>query len=81
MATLYKVLKRQSPLFIHSYGRSARIKDHYSKFLCNRYGEVKHYYQPQIEYTVIEADIKKLLEEEFSEAKLKTLLDPPVDYF
>lgn len=46
MHNLYKFLKRQSPLFIHRYAGSRRIADYYTKFLCNRYGEVKHYYQP-----------------------------------
>lgn len=63
------------------YGRSIRVKEHYEKFLCNRYGEVKHYYSPQVEMAVIEGDIKTLLEEEFDKEKLERLLDPPEDYF
>lgn len=77
MHNLYRYLKRNSPLFIHRYGRSRKIDDHYSKFLCDRYGEVKHYYAPQVEYAVIEADIKRLLEEKFYEPKYRSLLDPP----
>ena len=43
------------------------LKEHNSKFLTNKYGEVKHYYAPQVEIAVIEADIKRLLSEEYSE--------------
>jgi len=45
--------------------------------LCNRYGEVKHFYHPAVEYAVIEADIKKLLEEKFLEERYNRLLNPP----
>ena len=69
MHNLYRFLKRGSPLFVHRYGRSKRINEYYSKFLCNRYGEVKHYYGPQVEYAVIESDIRKLLEEKFYEQR------------
>jgi glutathione peroxidase-family protein len=69
MSNLYKFLKRYSPLFVHKYGKSRRINDYYFKFLCNRYGEVKHFYGPNVEYAMIEADIKKLLEEQFYEKK------------
>ena len=45
MCDLYKFLKRQSPgLFNKKFGMAARINEHYTKFLCNRYGEVKHMY-------------------------------------
>lgn len=67
MDCLYKFLKRHSPLFVPSYGKAAYIKHHYSKFLCNKYGEVKHFYEPTIEAAIIEADIRKLLDEEFIE--------------
>jgi glutathione peroxidase-family protein len=77
MHNLYRFLKRNSSLFVHRYGRSRRITEHYSKFLCNRYGEVKHYYAPQTEFAVIEADLKRLLEEKFYEQRYKQLLDPP----
>ena len=63
------------------YGRSMRVKEHNAKFLCNRYGEVKHFYSPQVEHAVIEGDIKKLLEQEFDREQLQRLLDPPEDYF
>lgn len=63
MDNLYRFLKRNSSLFIHKWGLSRRIDEHYAKFLCNRYGEVKHYYAAGVEYAVIEADIKRLLEE------------------
>ena len=67
MDNLYKFLKRQSPLFTPAYGKASHIKQHYSKFLCNKYGEVKHYYEPSVEIAIIEADIRKLLDEEFFE--------------
>lgn len=77
MHNLYRFLKRNSPLFVNKFGLSRRIDEHYSKFLCNRYGEVKHQYSAGIEYAVIEADIKRLLEEKFYEKKYSQLLDPP----
>jgi|LauGreDrversion4_2_1035121.scaffolds.fasta_scaffold1039295_1 glutathione peroxidase len=77
MHNLYRFLKRNSPLFVHRYGKSRRINEYYTKFLCNRYGEVKHYYTPHVEYAIIEADIKRLLEEKYYEKKYKELLDPP----
>ena len=80
MSNLFKFLKRQSPLFVPSMGRAGRIKEHYSKFVCNRFGEVKHYYNPQVEMAVIEADIKVLVEEEFSEEVFRSLLNPPDNF-
>jgi glutathione peroxidase-family protein len=77
MHNLYRFLKRTSPLFVHRYGRARRITDYYDKFVTNRYGEVKYYYGPRTEYAVIEADIRKLLEEKFIEQKYQQLLDPP----
>lgn len=77
MHNLYKFLKRESPLFVHRYGRARRINDYYTKFLTNRYGEVKHQYGPNVEYAVIEADIRKLLEEAFYEKRYRELLEPP----
>ena len=74
---LYKFLKRFSPLFLPKYGKSNRIKEHYSKFLCDRYGVVKHYYSPNVEYAVIEADIKQLLQDSFNEHRFQKLLNPP----
>ena len=71
MHNLYRFVKRQSSLFMPKIGRSRRIDDYYSKFLCNRYGEVKHYYPPQTEYAIIEADIKRLLEEKFYAEKYR----------
>ena len=53
----------------------------FEKFLCNRYGEVKHFYAPEVEFAVIESDIRRLLDEEFMEEEFKKLLDPPIDYF
>jgi glutathione peroxidase-family protein len=80
MHNLYKFLKRGSPLFVHRYGRSRRITEYYDKFLTNRYGEVKHYYGPRTEYAVIEADIKKLLEEQFIQKKYEQLLEPRTSF-
>jgi len=80
MDSLYKFLKRNSPLFVPSYGRAGHIKEHYAKFLCNRYGEVKHYYGGGVEMAVIEADIKHLLEEEYNEATFRLLLNPPDNF-
>ena len=54
MHNLYRFLKRGSPLFVPRYGRARRINEHYTKFLCDRYGEVKHQYGPQTDYAVIE---------------------------
>ena len=81
MHDLYRVLKRQSDLFVHRYGMASHVREHNSKFLTNRYGEVKHYYAPQVETAVIEADIKKLIAEEFDEAKFERLLNPPREAF
>ena len=81
MHDLYRVLKRQSDLFIQRYGMALHLKEHNSKFLTNRYGEVKHYYSPQVEIAVIEADIKRLLAEEFNENKFKKLHNPPAEAF
>jgi glutathione peroxidase-family protein len=80
MCMLYKFLKRNSPLFVPQYGGAGHIKEHYAKFLCNRYGEVKHYYNPNVEIAVIEADIRKLLDEEYSEDVFRTLLNPPDNF-
>ena len=60
---------------------SARINEHYSKFLCSKYGEVKHFYGPHVEMAVIEADIRALLEEEFNKDKFEKLLNPPDTFF
>ena len=47
------------------------------QFLTNKYGQVRYYYSPHIETAVIEADIKKLLQEEYFEQKFEKLLNPP----
>ena len=44
MHDLFKFMKRHTPLFIPRYGMATRIYDYNTKFLCNRYGEVKNYY-------------------------------------
>ena len=53
-----------------------RIYDYHTKFLCNRYGEVKKYYGPKIEIAVIEADIRELINEQFNEQIYKDLIEP-----
>jgi len=80
MSDLYKFLKRNSPLFVPRYGRSNRIHEHYSKFLCDRYGVVRHYYNPSIEIGKIEPDLKKLLDERFEDKKFEQLLNPPNEF-
>lgn len=57
------------------------IKEHNSKFLTDRYGLVRKYYAPQVETAVIEADIKKLLIEEFNASKFEKILNPPTETF
>ena len=81
MHDLYRVLKRQSDLFNKRYGMALKIKEHNSKFLTNKYGEVKHYYAPQVEMAVIEADIKKLLLEEYSDTKFEKFINPSDESF
>ena len=61
MSNLYKYMKRFSPLFVPRYGKANRINEYYSKFLLNRYGQVKHYYTSNTEIAVIEGDIKALI--------------------
>ena len=47
MHMLFRFLKRNTPkLFVPRYGMAAHLYEHHSKFLCNRYGQVKHYYPP-----------------------------------
>ena len=81
MHDLWKFLRRNSNLFVYKYGMALPVREPYTKFLANRYGEVKHYYSPRVEMAVIEADIKRLIDEEYIEETFKRLLDPPVDYF
>ena len=80
MSHLYMFLKRNSPLFNVNYARACHIKEHYAKFLTNRYGVVKHYYMPQTDMAMIEGDIRLLIEEEYRERKYKELLDPPDNF-
>jgi glutathione peroxidase-family protein len=63
MSTLFRFLKRNSPLFEAKYGAARRINEHYNKFLLDRYGIVKHYYTGNTEFAVIEADIRRLISE------------------
>ena len=65
MAPLYMFLKRNSTLFNASMARSLHIKENYSKFLLDRYGLVQYYYTGNTEFAVIEADIKRLLQDDF----------------
>lgn len=99
MHDLYRVLKRQSDLFVKRYGMAMYLKEHNSKvsayqlddsgfsdlrflqFLTNRYGVVKHFYSPSVETAVIEADINRLLKEDFNETIFEKLLNPPEEYF
>ena len=81
MHDLYRVLKRQSVLFINRYGMAMHVKEHNSKFLTNKYGEVKHFYAPAVEMAVIEADIKQLILQDFDEARYNKLLNPPEEAF
>lgn len=61
MHDMLRFIKRNTSLFIPRYGMAGHIYDYNTKFLLNRYGEVKHHYGPQIELAIIEADIKALL--------------------
>lgn len=54
-------LKRNSTLFNASMARAFHIKENYSKFVLDRYGQVQHYYSGATEFAVIEADIKRLI--------------------
>ncbi len=77
MHDLFKFFKRQtSSLFVPRYGMASRIYDYHTKFLCNRYGEVKKYYGSRVEMAIIEADIKDLIKEKFDEKKYKNLIEP-----
>ena len=68
MHDLFRFYKRHTPsLFVPRYGMANRIYDYHTKFLCNRYGEVKKYYGPKVEYAVIEADVKELIKQQFDE--------------
>ena len=80
MCELYKMLKRNSDLFIPRYGMALHIYDYHTKFLCNRYGEVHKYYGPTVELAKIEVDIKELIQEEWEEKKYRELIEP-VDMF
>lgn len=66
MHELFRFYKRCSPLlFVPRYGMASRIYDYHTKFLCNRYGEVKKYYGSRVEMAIIEADIRELIKEKF----------------
>ena len=67
MHEAFKFLKRNSSLFVPRYGMASHIREIHTKFLLNRYGEVKHYYAPSVELAVIEGDIKTLLKDEWKE--------------
>lgn len=76
MHDMFKFLKRSSTLFVPRYGMSCRIYEYHSKFLCNRYGEVKKYYGPRVELAIIEADVKELIKEQFNQKRYKNLIEP-----
>lgn len=76
MHEAFKFMKRHSPLFVPRYGMATHIYDYHTKFLLNRYGQVRHYYSAGTEWPVIEADIKRLLEEEYTEKKWKEVVEP-----
>lgn len=62
MHDLFRFTKRNcDELFVPRYGMARHIYDYNCKFLFNRYGQVKHYYPPNVELAVIEADIKELI--------------------
>jgi len=64
MHDLYRYLKRNNnSLFVPRYGMACHIYEFHTKFLCNKYGEVKKYYGPQTELAKIEADVKELIGE------------------
>ena len=80
MAPLYMYLKRNSTLFNASMARAFHIKENYSKFVLDRYGQVQHYYSGATEFAVIEADIKRLIQDEFDQKKFDALLNPPDNF-
>ena len=75
---IFKFLKRNSPeLFVPRFGMAQRIYDYNTKFLMNRYGEVKYYYKPNTNFLVIEQDVKRLIDEEWNLNKWNNLNNPP----
>ena len=77
MHKLYKFAKRSTPsLFVPRYGMASHLYEHNSKFLFDRYGEMRHYYTPSVELAIIEADIAELLRGPYEEKKYKQLLEP-----
>ena len=77
MHNLYKYAKRNTPyFFVPRYGMASHLFMYNSKFLFNRYGECKHFYEPEVELAKIEADIKELLSEKFVDKKYKELVEP-----
>ena len=68
MSEIFKYLKRNSStLFIPRYGMSNRIYEFRTKFLLDKYGLLKHEYGPNTDLAIIEADVKKLLEEKWED--------------
>jgi len=77
MHNLYKFAKRSTPFFfVPRYGMASHLYNYNSKFLFNRFGECKHYYEPEVELAKIEADIKELLKEKFTMKKYTELVEP-----
>lgn len=55
MHELFRFMKRNSPdLFIPRYGMAQRIHEYNTRFLLDRYGQVRHTYSPSVELAVIE---------------------------
>ena len=77
MHDLFKFMKRHTPFFVPRYAMATRIYDYNTKFLCNRYGEVQHYYTGSTELAVIESDIAKLIKEDYVLEKYRSLIEPP----
>ena len=81
MGSLYRFLKRQSPLFVPKKGRCERIKEPYCKFLCDRYGRVTQFYTSDSTIDKMIGDVEEQLNEKFEEKTYQDLLDPPTTSF
>ena len=55
MHELFRFMKRNSSdMFIPRYGMAQRIHEYNTRFLLDRYGQVRHTYSPSVEIAVIE---------------------------
>ena len=77
MCSLYKFLKRGSPLFVPRFGRANRIMEDNVKFVCNRYGQMKTFHASNASSEEISTSIEQFLQEEFDEERYFLLLNPP----